>query len=165
MEYEDAENEGDAALAGQDPPHGRYLHLFHLAKQIAQKGSRAPGRYEEIMHSLTGIVESLTVPIDGEIRDAEGRRRGRPRRTGDSRPPPAPSSCTLCGCSHDITQCRMYEAFLEEKNRYVGVMRGKVHCKLCGYAGHRKNTCPVLAAFRRTMAEQYPARQKRRKAS
>jgi hypothetical protein len=164
LDHEDAENEGNAAFTGQDTPHGRYLHLFHLAKQIAQKGLRAPGQYEVIMHGLTGILESLTVPIDREIRDAEGRRRGRPRRTGDSRPPPAPSSCALCGCSHDITQCRMYEALLEKKNRHAGVMRGKIHCKLCGCAGRRNNTCPVLAAFRRIMVAQYPARQNRRNA-
>jgi hypothetical protein len=102
------------------------------------------------VQSPTRILESLTVPMDGEIRDAEGRRRGRPRQTGNSHPPPAPTPCPLCGCVHEITQYRLYEAFLEEETHHQRVREGRIHCKLCGYRGHRKNACPVLAAFRRT---------------
>jgi hypothetical protein len=139
--------------------------MFHLAKQIAQKVSNAPQRYEELMGTLSGILESLSEPVDGEIRDASGRQRGRPRRTGNSPSAPAQTPCPLCGCAHAIQKCPMYDAFLAEKTRYVGVMRGKIHCKLCGYGGHRKNTCPVLAAFRRTMAEQGHTLRRRRVAS
>jgi hypothetical protein len=84
LEHEDAENEGDVAFAGQGATHGRYLYLFRVAKQMSHKRSRVPRPYDEIIHSLRGIIESLTVSIDGEIRDADGPRRGRPRSTGDS---------------------------------------------------------------------------------
>jgi hypothetical protein len=38
LDHEDAENEGDGALAGQDTPHGRCLHLFHLRSKSLKKG-------------------------------------------------------------------------------------------------------------------------------
>jgi hypothetical protein len=41
------------------------------------------------------------------------------------------TACPLCSCPHAIEECRMYKAFLVEKTRYVGVTRGKIHCKLC----------------------------------
>jgi hypothetical protein len=89
--------------------------MFHLAKLIAQKVSNAPRRYEELMGTLTGILESLSEPVDGQIRDASGGERGRPRPTGNSHSAPAQTPCPLCSCPHSIEKCRTYEAFLVEK--------------------------------------------------
>jgi hypothetical protein len=54
----------------------RYLHLFQIAKQIAQRGSNTPARYEELSRTLTGVLESLTRGYGGEIYDADGRHKG-----------------------------------------------------------------------------------------
>jgi hypothetical protein len=80
---------GDDAIAllTSDRPRTRYLHLFHLAKQIAQKGSIPSARYGELSRTLTNILEGLAEANDGEIRNAVGRARGRPRRMWNSRPP------------------------------------------------------------------------------
>jgi hypothetical protein len=56
-----------SATPGQ---HSRSLHLFHIAKKIAQKGSNAPARYEEFSRTRTGVLESLTRGYGGEIHDA-----------------------------------------------------------------------------------------------
>jgi hypothetical protein len=44
-------------------PRARYLHLVHLGKQIAQKGSIAPGRHEEVAQALVSLLESLTEAV------------------------------------------------------------------------------------------------------
>jgi hypothetical protein len=142
------------SLVLSDTPRGRYLRLLYLGKQIAQKGSVASERFGNIVTKLTGVLESLTEPQHEEIRDADGHRRGRPRGTSHTHFRREVGPCPLCDGAHDMQKCKMYRVFLEQKTRYQGASKGKIHCKLCGYAGHRRNACPVLAAFRRQVAEQ-----------
>jgi hypothetical protein len=75
LNHRDVEEDSVVALHERGTSRTRYLSMFHLAKQITQNGSNAPWRYEEPMGTVTGIVEFLSEPVDGEIRDATGRQR------------------------------------------------------------------------------------------
>jgi hypothetical protein len=147
------EQEGDGAddhaqdLLAADQLHGRCLRLLYLGKQIAKNGADAFARYRELSVTLNNILESLVEPRNGEIRDAERRRRGRPRRAGNSHPAQDQFSCPLCTNIHDIHRCSMYEIFPEQKTQSVGTLRGNIYCKLCEYGGHRKKGLPSLGCI------------------
>jgi hypothetical protein len=126
------------AVAQGNTSNGRYARLLYLGKQIAQKGSISPARYEGVIQSLRMVLESLTEPVDGEIRDVDGRHRGRPRGAGHSQSHREGSACPLCGQMHPIHDCPSYAVFQEEKHRYHGTIEGRMHCTLCGYGGHNK---------------------------
>jgi hypothetical protein len=104
----------------------------------------APIRYAGFIRILTEVLESLTEPIDGEIHDAEARPRGRPRRTGNSHNPRGPSPCHLCSRRNNLQQWQTYDTFFEERAWIRGTVEGTIH---------RKNACPVLAAFHRRTTE------------
>jgi hypothetical protein len=48
----------------------------------------------------------------------------------------------------------MHQAFLDCRAAYPGVVEGRMHCKLCGYSGHRRDACPVVAALHMRTAAQ-----------
>jgi hypothetical protein len=54
----------------------RFVTLLHLAKQIAQRGGESPELSEEIRTRLLEVLQSCTVAVGVEIRDAIDRPRG-----------------------------------------------------------------------------------------
>jgi hypothetical protein len=64
----------------------RYRRVLYLSQEIAQKAGTNEGRYNEIVDALREIRDSLSEVVTGEIRDAVGKPRGRPRGSGHSRP-------------------------------------------------------------------------------
>jgi hypothetical protein len=94
----------------------KYKRLFYFGKEIAQKGSRTSDRYDGIVHAFRQIPDSLCEEMDGEVRDAVGRPRGRARGRGHSHPEStATKHCPLCDSrTHDLLDCRHDEVFRSE---------------------------------------------------
>lgn len=134
----------------------RYRRVLHIGKEIAQKASRNEERYNGIVEDLRQIRDSLSEAVTGEIRDAVGKPRGRPRARGHSHPDPAARKhCPLCdSASHHILDCRYYAIFRSEQEKFSTASQSKIHCKLCHHAGHRKDTCPVLRISREKIREE-----------
>jgi hypothetical protein len=131
LKHADVENGSLVALHERDDPRTRYLSIFHLAKQIVQTVSNAPWSYEELIGTLAGIFESLSEPVDGEIRDAAGRQKGSPRQIGNSHSAPAQTPCPRWTCLHGIEKCRMYKPCPVKKTRDARAVQGKINCTLC----------------------------------
>ena len=133
----------------------RYRRVLYIGKEIAQKASRNEERYDGIVEALRHIRDSLSEVVSGEIRDAVGKPKGRPRGRGHSRPGPiAPKRCPLCdSAGHNLIDCRYYAIFRSEQGKFSTESQSKMHCKLCGHPGHRKNTCPVLRISREKIRE------------
>jgi hypothetical protein len=141
------------ATAGQSR---RYQALASLGKQIATKAAETEEMFTRAEATLKGLLHSCTETVDGEIRDARGRPRGRPRKNGHSRPETshaAPRQCPLCdSIAHAFERCVHYPIFEEERRRYPGSTDGR-HCSLCNYGGHRKDGCPVMRLARARIDE------------
>jgi hypothetical protein len=148
---------------GEEPParvpgqSRRYQVLHGLGNKIAQKAASNPDRYDDVRETLTGVLESLTEGVDGQVRDARGRPRGRPPKQGHSH---ADSSqgpktrCLLCKSdAHVLNKCPHYPVFQDERSKYQGTTEGR-QCSLCHYAGHRKDKCPVLKLARHRVGEE-----------
>jgi hypothetical protein len=156
MEGRGDDSEFPETVAGRDETTTeRYRRVLYLGKEIAQKASRNEERYDGIVEALRHIRDSLSEVVSGEIRDAVGKPKGRPRGRGHSRPEPiAPKHCPLCdSAGHNLTDCRDYARFRSEQGKFSTASQSKMHCKLCGHPGHRKDTCPVLRISREKIRE------------
>jgi hypothetical protein len=147
-------DEPPARLPGQSR---RYQILNVLGKQIAQKGADNPDKFEAAHERLVELLDSMTEERDGDVRDARGRPKGRPRKHGHSQPDDSPGPkprCPLCDSdAHKLTKCPHYPIFDDERREYDGSTEGRC-CSLCLFAGHRKSNCPVLLRARERVAEE-----------
>jgi hypothetical protein len=139
-----------------DSARDKYLRMFHVAKEVTRKASTNPTRYDDVLATLSTLLQSLTVEVDGEVRDAAGRPKGRPRRRGYSQPErEGAKHCCLCDSDgHNIRDCRHYPTFCQERAVFVPEIGGKRRCSLCQHSGHRCDTCPVLDIARRRVRDE-----------
>ena len=134
----------------------RYKRVLRLGKEIARRAAGNGTQYRTIIDRLRDILDSLTISIDGEVRDAAGKPKGRPRKRGHSHPDQESKPyCVLCESeSHNLLDCRHYHSFREEQARFAPDSGGKRHCALCHHPGHRRDTCPLLDIAQRRLREE-----------
>ena len=134
----------------------RYKRMLAIGKEVAQKASTNLARYDEVLSDLERIRDSLTCVVQGEIRDAAGRPKGRPRGKGYSQPDSSSQvHCALCDSSaHNLPDCPYHKTFRKAQKRFTPIPDGKVQCRLCSYRGHRAMTCPVVRMAREMLREE-----------
>jgi hypothetical protein len=139
-----------------DTTRDKYNRMFYVAKEITRKASVNDAQYDPVLEQLTGILSSLTVSEDGEVRDASGRPKGRPRKRGHSRPDPDPlKHCPLCDLDgHSLRDCPHYNLFSTESTLFTPDSTGKTRCALCQHTGHNRAKCPVLSLARRRLRDE-----------
>jgi hypothetical protein len=156
-------DESDPIRAGRDSATRKYNRIMIVAKEIAQRASANAERYDEVLREMETVRDSLLFVAEGEIREASGTPKGRPRGRGHSRPDPAgPTHCPLSRSdTHNLPDCRYYPLFRKAQKKFVPRSGGRAMCPLCSFRGHRASGCPVLQMAREMMVEKNPRRKKR----
>jgi hypothetical protein len=95
----------------------RYKRALRLGKEIARRVAGNDAQYDTVIDRLRDIMDSLTIPIEGEVHDAAEKPKGRPRKRGhshldrESRP-----YCVLCQAeSHNLLDCRHYHTSVRNR--------------------------------------------------
>jgi hypothetical protein len=156
-------DESDLIRAGRDGATRKYNRIMMIAKEIAQRASANAERYDEVLREMETVRDSLLSVDQGEIRDASGKPKGRPRGSGQSRPDPAgPTHCPLWRSdAHNLPDCGYHPLFRKAQKKFVPRSGGKIMCPLCSFRGHRACGCPVLQMAREMIVEKNPRRKER----